>query len=470
MANPRSPAQRRSESRERGFRPGAALEHLLQDTRFGVRLLRREPGFTATTVLTLALAIGATTTIFSVVDAVLLQPPPFPEPERLVTLWQTDPNNGNRPAEPAPANFLDWREQATSFEQVAAIEPFSFDFSGDGAPEVFYASLVTEGFFEALGVGAAHGRTFLPEEFRPGSGVVVLTHGFRERRFGGDAGILGRSLTLDGQPYTVVGVLPPDFELGLERGRGDRDVYVPKAIAEYETRIRGSGWWHVIARVRPEVTLAAAQAEMEAVAARLAADYPRTNTRVGARVAPLHARQVEAVRPALLLLWGGVALVLLIACVNVANLMLARCTRRAQEFTIRTAVGGGRGRLLRQLLTESVVIAALGGLGGVALTAYALDTIVALMPADVPRLAEVAVNGRILGFAVGLVLATALAFGLAPAVQMFRQDVAVFSARSASGPPRRSSGCAGCWWRPRWRWRWCCWSARACSCRASRGW
>jgi putative ABC transport system permease protein len=424
MANPWSPEQRQSASTERRSRLGAALADLFQDTRFGVRLLGREPGFAATTILTLALAIGATATIFSVVDAVLLQPPPFPEPERLVTLWQTDPNNGNVPAEPAPANFLDWREQATSFEQVAAIEPYSFDFTGDGEPEVFYASLVTEGFFETLGVGAAHGRTFLPEEYRPGSGVVVLTHGFRERRFGGDARILGRSLTLDGQPYTVVGVLSPDFELGLERRRGDRDIYVPKAVAEHETRIRGGGWWHVIARIRPEVTLDAAQAEMDAVAARLAAGYPRTNTDVGARVVPLHARQVEAVRPALLLLWGGVALVLLIACVNVANLMLARSARRAQEFTIRTAVGGGRGRLLRQLLTESAVITTLGGLGGVALTAYALDTIVALMPADVPRLAEIAVNGRILGFAVGLVLATALAFGLAPAVEMFRQDVA----------------------------------------------
>ena len=191
----------------------------------------------------------------------LLQPPPFSEPDRLVTLWQTDPNNGNRPAEPAPANFLDWREQATSFERMAAIEPFSFDFTGDGAPEVFYASLVTEGFFDALGADAAYGRTFLPEEFRPGSGVVVLTHGFWERRFGGDAGILGRSLTLDGQPYTVVGILAPDFELGLGCGR---DLYAPKAVVEYETFIRSSGWWHVIARVRPEVTLAAAQAEMDA--------------------------------------------------------------------------------------------------------------------------------------------------------------------------------------------------------------
>ena len=424
MTKPSSPGQATLEPEQQVVHLGAALEQLFGDVRFGLRLLRREPGFAATTVLTLTLAIGATTTIFSVVDAVLLQPPPFPEPDRLVTLWQTDPNNANRPVEPAPANFLDWREQATSFEQVAAVEPFSFDFTGDGAPEVFYASLVTEGFFEVLGAGAALGRTFLPEEFQPGSGVVVLTHGFWERRFGGDAGILGRPLTLDGQPYTVVGVLPADFELALEGGRGERDVYAPKAIAEYETYIRANGWWHVVARVRPEVTPAGAQAEMDAVAARLAADYPRTNTGVGARVIPLHTRQVAAVRPALLLLWGGVALVLLIACVNVANLMLARCTRRAQEFTIRTAVGGGRIRLLRQLLTESVVIAALGGVGGVALTVYALHAIVALMPADVPRVAEVTVNGRILGFAVGLVLATAMAFGLAPALQMFRRDVA----------------------------------------------
>ena len=424
MIRASNPAHGQSKTTERASRPGAALEQVFQDTRFGLRLLRREPGFTVTTVLTLTLAIGATTTIFSVVDAVLLQPPPFPAPERLVTLWQTDPNNGNLPAEPAPANFLDWRDQATSFEAMAAIEPFSFDFTGDGEPEVFYASLVTEGFFEALGVGAAYGRTFLPEEFQPGSGVVVLTHGFWERRFGGDAGILGQSLTLDGEPYTVVGVLAPDFEVGLERGRGERDIYVPKAIAEYETYMRGSGWWHVIARIRSEVTLPTTQAEMDAVAARLAVDYPRTNTDVGARVIPLHTRQVEAVQPALLLLWGGVALVLLIACVNVANLMLARCTRRAHEFTIRTAVGGGRGRLLRQVLTESVVIASLGGVGGVALAVYALEAIVAFMPADVPRVAQIAMNGRILGFSVGLVVATAVVFGLAPALQMFRQGVA----------------------------------------------
>ena len=411
----------RSHVREARF--GAALEHVLQDVRYALRVLRRNPGFAATTVLTLTLAISATTATFSVVDAVLLQPPPFPEPERLVTLWETDPENGNRPAEVASANFLDWREQATSFEHVAALDPWSVDLTGADAPEVLYGWQVTEGFFEALGAGAARGRTFLPDEHRPGSGVVVMTDELWRRRFDGDPAVVGRTLVLDDEPHTVVGVLAPTFELRLEDGRSDRDIFLPKAIAEYERYIRNGGWWQVIARTRPDVTLAEAQSEMDAVAARLAADHPRTNAGVGARVIPLQTRQVAAVRPVLLLLWGAVVFVLLIACVNVANLMLARYARREQEFAVRAAVGGGPGRLLRQLLTESVVIAALGGLGGLVATAYALDLLVALMPADVPRLAQIAVNQRLLGFTAGLVVLTALAFGCAPAVRMLRQDV-----------------------------------------------
>ena len=410
----------RNHVREARF--GAALEHVLQDVRYVLRVLRRNPGFTATTVLTLTLAISATTATFSVVDAVLLQPPPFPEPGRLVTLWETDPENGNRPADPSPANFVDWRDQATGLEHIAALEPYSVDLIGTGEAELLYGWRVTAGFFETLGAGAAHGRTFLPDEYRPGSGVAVLTDGVWHRRFDGDPGIVGRSLVLDDEPYTVVGVLGPSFELRLEDDRGDRDVFLPKAIAEYETYIRGGGWWRVVARTRPDVTLAEAQAEMDAIAGRLAADYPRTNTGVGARVIPLQARQVAAVRP-VLLLWGAVVLVLLIACVNVANLMLARYARRQQEFAVRAAVGGGPGRLLRQLLTESVVIAALGGIGGLVATAYALDLLVALMPADVPRLARIAVNERVLGFTAGLVVLTALAFGCAPAVRILRQDV-----------------------------------------------
>ena len=219
----------RNHVREARF--GAALEHVLQDVRYVLRVLRRNPGFTATTVLTLTLAISATTATFSVVDAVLLQPPPFPEPDRLVTLWETDPENGNRPTEPAPANFLDWREQATSFERVAALEPWSVDLTGADTPEVLYGWLVTKGFFETLGAGAAHGRTFLPDEYRPGSGVVILTDGVWRRRFDGDPGMVGRTLVLDDEPYTVVGVLAPSFELSLEGGRNDRDLLLPKAIA-----------------------------------------------------------------------------------------------------------------------------------------------------------------------------------------------------------------------------------------------
>ncbi len=411
----------RSHVREARF--GAALEQGLQDVRYVLRVLRRNPGFTTTTVLTLTLAISATTATFSVVDAVLLQPPPFSEANRLVTLWETDPENGNRPIEAAPANFLDWREQATSFEHVAALQPYSVDLTGADEPEVLYGWMVTEGFFEALAAGAAHGRTFLPDEYRPGSGVAVVTDGLWRRRFDGDPDIVGRSVVLDDEPHTVVGVLAPSFELRLEQGRSDRDVFLPKAVAEYETFIRNGGWWQVIARTRPDVNLAEAQAGMDAVAGRLAADHPRTNAGVGARVIPLQARQVESVRPVLLLLWGAVVLVLLIACVNVANLMLARYARRQQEFAVRAAVGGGPARLLRQLLTESVVIAAIGGIGGLVATAYALDLLVALMPADVPRLAQIGVNQRVLAFTAGLVILTALAFGCAPAVRILRQDV-----------------------------------------------
>ena len=356
----------RSHVREARF--GAALGHVPQDVRYVLRVLRRNPGFTATTVLTLTLAISATSATFSVVDAVLLQPLPFPNADRLVTLWETDPENGNQPSEPAPANFLDWREQATSFEHVAALEPYSVDLTGADEPEVLYGWLVTDGFFETLGAGAAHGRTFLPDEHRPGSGVVVVTDGLWRRRFDGDPAIVGRTRVLDDEPRTVVGVLAPGFELRLEGGRSDRDLFLPKAVAEHETYIRNGGWWQVVARTRPDVTLAEAQAEMDAIAGRLATDHPRTNAGVGARVIPLQTRQVEAVRP-VLLLWGAVVFVLLIACVNVANLMLARYARREQEFAVRAAVGGGPGRLLRQLLTESVVIAALGGIGGLVATA-----------------------------------------------------------------------------------------------------
>ena len=416
----------------REMRPGASFEQVCQDVRYGLRLLRRNPGLATATTLTLALGIGAAITVFSVVDAVLLQPPSFAGPERIVTVWQTDPQNGNQPADVAPANFLDWRDQAQSYEQLAAMEPTSLDFTGRDEPEVFLASFVSEGFFQALGVTAAHGRTFLPEEFARGNRpVVVLTDGLWRRRFGADPDLVGRVLRLDGQPYTVVGVLPPSFRLGL--ATREREAFVPKVFAEYESYVRASSWWQVVGRLRPGVTVATAQAEMTAIAGRLARDHPRTNVDVGARVIPLHARQVAAVRPALFLLAGAVAFVLFIACVNAAGLMVAHNSRRRSEFAIRMALGGGRTRLLRQLITESVVIAALGAGGGLALAAGALDLVIAFGPTDVPRLQNLTIDTRVLGFAMLLVVVTALGCGAAPAVRSIREQTRAIAHGQRSG-------------------------------------
>ena len=416
----------------RQTRPGAAVGQLLQDVRFGLRMLRRSPGFTTAAVVTLALGIGSATTIFSVVDAVLLQPPPFSEPDRIVTVWQTDPENANRPADVAPANFLDWRAQAGSFDQLASMEPTSVDVTGGDEPEVFLASFVSEGFFEALGVTAAQGRTFVPDEFAVGNRpVAVLTDALWRRRFGADPDLVGRALRLDGQSYTVVGVLPPSFQLGL--ASRERELFLPKIFAEYEYRLRASSWWHVVGRLRPGVTVAEAQAEMTTIAGRLAADYPRTNTDVGARVIPLHARQVGSVRPALFLLVGAVFFLLLIACVNTANLMLTQHGRREREFAIRKCLGGGRTRLARQLMTESVLVAALGAVGGVALAAAALDLVVTFGPADVPRLQGLAIDARVVGFVVLLVVVTAVGFGAAPATRTLRGQVRAVSHGQRSG-------------------------------------
>lgn len=413
--------------------PVVAAGQLLQDIRFGFRMLRRNPGFAVASVVTLALGIGSATTIFTVVDAVLLQPPPFSEPDGIVTVWQTDPESSNQPAAVAPANFLDWRAQATSFDRLASMDPTAVDFTGGDEPEVFLASYVSEGFFEALGVTAAHGRTFLPDEFEAGNRpVAVLTDALWRRRFGADPDVVGRALRLDEQLITVVGVLPPSFQLGL--ADREREVFLPKVFAEYEFFLRASAWWHVIGRLRPGVSVGEAQAEMSAIAGRLADDYPRTNTDVGARVIPLHVRQVATVQPALLLLVGAVSFFLLIACVNTANLMLTQHGRREREFAIRTAVGGGGTRLARQLLTESLLVAGLGAVGGVALAAAALDLVVAFSPAGVPRLQDLAIDARVVGFAALVVIVTAVGFGAATTARAIRGRVRAISQGQRTGP------------------------------------
>ena len=389
---------------------------LLQDLRYGLRMLARNPAFTAIAIIALALGIGANSAIFSVVDAVLLQPLPFKNPHQLVMLWENATHLGFPRDTPSPANFLDWQKQATSFTGMAAMSERSFNLTGVGEPERLEGRRVSANLFELLGVSARLGRTFVPEDDKPGTHVVLLSHSLWQQRFGSDPAVIGRALTLDGESYTVVGVMPPLVQLPGFDNRNDR-LWVPIAFPAEEAAQRGNHFLEVIARLKPGATLKQAQVEMDTIAARLEKQYPTYNARRGAVVVPLHEQLVGEIRPALLILFGAVGFVLLIACTNVANLLLARAAVRQKEIALRLALGASRGRLTRQFLTESVLLALFGAGLGLLLALGGIRVLRTFIPVTISQVETITIDGTVLIFTLLTALVTGIAFGLVPAIQ-----------------------------------------------------
>jgi putative ABC transport system permease protein len=402
------------------------MRALWQDIRYGLRMLAKNPGFTAVAVLTLALGIGANTAIFSVIDAALLRPLPYPQPERIVALHLVDQDRQHEV--PAPADFLDFRRQSHSFAYLAAYRGLPFNLSGSGQPERVEGAVVTSDFFAALGVHAVHGRAILPDLDQPGgASVAVLSYGLWQRRYGSDTNIVGRTIDIDGEPREVVGIMPPGFAYPAETElwTASRFAAIPHPLAPTQdpSAVRDSHYFETFGRLKPGVTLAQAAAEVDTIGKGLKQQYGDSEEGVGATVIPLREYLVGETRPALLILLGAVALVLLIACVNVANIVLARGATRQREIAVRRALGAGRIRLLGQLLTESLLLAVAGGALGILLAYWGLAPLRAIVPADMVGGAPITLDSRVLLFTVVASLASGVLFGLIPGLRLASPDV-----------------------------------------------
>ncbi|HEX7314428.1 MAG TPA: ABC transporter permease [Pyrinomonadaceae bacterium] len=395
------------------------MRTLLQDLRFGLRTLAKRPGFTAVAVLTLALGIGANTAIFSVVNAVLLRPLPFRESERLVVVYET---TGSVPRDfVSVPNLDDYRAGSRSFEGFATFVPQSVNLTGAGAePERVVGAFVTSSFFTVVGVEPARGRAFSAEDDAQGGGqVALLAHELWQRRFGADPEIIGKSLTFNGEPFTVVGIMPAGFRYPTITP----DVLLPaQKWPNYKVARSSHNSW-VVGRLKPGVTRAAAEEELRAIAKRLEEAYPDENRGRGIEVVGLHEQTVEDVRPVLLVLLSAVGLILAIACANIANLLLARGAARQREVALRTALGASRWRLLRQFLTETLLLSLAGGACGLLLAQWGVDALLALNPDNLPTAEKIGIDARVLLFSLGLSALTGLVFGIAPALQLSKTDV-----------------------------------------------
>ncbi|HKB64556.1 MAG TPA: ABC transporter permease [Pyrinomonadaceae bacterium] len=406
------------------------METLWQDLRYGLRGLLKRPGFTLVAIITLALGIGANTAIFSVVNAVVLRPLPYAEPDRLMTLWETMPGTDQRSV--APGNFVDWKSQNKTFDDLAATFYANFNLTSDGEPDRIDGATITSDLMSVLGVSAQLGRTFqADDDEHQDRNVVLISDGLWKRRFGADRNVIGHSITIDETPHIIVGVMGRGFQFPshsdlwvLGRNRGA----VPMSLI---SQVTTTDWVHerdahfirVIGRLKPGVTISQAQSDIAAITRRLEQDFPKSNAGLGSNVVPLHTQVVGDVRSMLFILLGAVGFVLLIACTNVGNLMLARATQRDREIAIRAAVGASRLRLIRQLLTESLLLSIVGGLAGLLVSIWAVAVFVKLSPGDIPRLNEASVDFRLLGFTLLVSLLTGLGFGLLPAFQATRTNL-----------------------------------------------